>query len=182
MLAAEEVQRISDAALTDEALQLAYEDAYGNLDPETEYNASHILVDTEEEAQALITELEGGADFATVAQERSTGPSGPNGGQLGWFGKGAMVAPFEEAVVAMEAGAISVPVQTQFGWHVIRLNETRLKSAPAIEEVRGQLSESLQRQAIEDRVAELTDGAEIDRLEPGTIDASVLNDISLVTE
>ena len=180
--AAEEIQRIADAAVTDEALQAAYESTFGEMEPETEYNASHILVETEEEAQALVEELEGGADFATLAQEKSTGPSGPNGGQLGWFGMGAMVQPFEEAVVAMDAGTISAPVQTQFGWHVIRLNETRLKDAPALEEVRGELSETLRREAIEARVAELTDGAEIDRIESGTIDPNVLNDLSIVTE
>ena len=178
--AAEEIQNITDAALTDEALAAAYEAAYGNVEPETEFNASHILVETEEEAQALVTELEGGADFATLAQEKSTGPSGPNGGQLGWFGLGAMVAPFEEAVVAMDAGTISAPVQTQFGWHVIRLNETRLKNAPALEEVRGELMESVRRTAIEARVAELTESAEIDRPESGSIDPMILNDISLI--
>ena len=180
--AAEEIQRIANEAVTDEALQTAYETAFGNAEPETEYNASHILVETEEEARALITELEGGADFATLAQEKSTGPSGPNGGQLGWFGKGAMVAPFEEAVVAMEPGTVSAPVQTQFGWHVIRLNETRLKDAPALEEVQGDLAETLRREAIEARVSELTDGAQIDRVEAGTIDPNVLNDLSIVTE
>lgn len=180
--ASEEIQRITEAALTDEALQTAYEQNYGDVEPETEYNASHILVETQEEAQALVTELEGGADFATLAQEKSTGPSGPNGGQLGWFGTGAMVQPFEEAVVAMEPETISAPVQTQFGWHVIRLNETRLKDAPALEEVRGTLSETLQREAIEARVAQLTEGAAIDRVEAGEIDPNLLNDLSLVAE
>ncbi|WP_413717848.1 peptidylprolyl isomerase [Silicimonas sp. MF1-12-2] len=180
--AAEEIQRITDSAISEDAVQKAYDAAYANAEPETEYNASHILVATEEEAQALIDELAGGADFATLAQEKSTGPSGPNGGQLGWFGPGAMVAPFEEAVVAMEVGTVSVPVQTQFGWHVIRLNETRLKDAPALDAVRGELSEALRREAIESRVVELTEGASIDRVEAGSIDPNVLNDISIVIE
>ena len=180
--AAEEIQRITESAVSEEALQAAYEAAFANVEPATEYNASHILVPTEEEAQALIEELAGGADFATLAQEKSTGPSGPNGGQLGWFGLGAMVAPFEEAVVAMEVGTVSEPVQTQFGWHVIRLNETRLKDAPALDEVRGDLAETLRREAIENRLSELTEGAKIDRVEAGTIDPNVLNDISIVIE
>jgi peptidyl-prolyl cis-trans isomerase C len=180
--AAEEIQRITDSAVSEEALQAAYDSAFANVEPETEYNASHILVPTEEEARALIDELAGGADFATLAQEKSTGPSGPNGGQLGWFGPGAMVAPFEEAVVAMEVGTISEPVQTQFGWHVIRLNETRLKDAPALDDVRGELAENLRREAIESRISELTEGSEIDRVEAGTIDPNVLNDISIVIE
>ncbi|MEM9425734.1 MAG: peptidylprolyl isomerase [Pseudomonadota bacterium] len=178
--AAEELRTIVDAAMTDEAIQQAYDEAFGNTDPETEYNASHILVESEEEAATLVTDLEGGADFAELAMEKSTGPSGPRGGELGWFGAGAMVAPFEEAVVALEVGAISAPVQTQFGWHVIKLNETRLKEAPSLEEVRGQLQESIQTQAVEARVAEVTEGADITRITLEEIDPTVLNDMSLL--
>ena len=166
--------------MTDEAIQAAYEDTYGNAEPETEYNASHILVETEEEAVALVTELEGGADFAELAMEKSTGPSGPRGGALGWFGTGAMVAPFEEAVVALEAGAISAPVQTQFGWHVIKLNETRIKDAPPLEQVRGDLEETIQTQAIEAHIAELTEGAEITRVTVEEVDPALLGDPSLL--
>lgn len=180
--AATAAQRAVDEALTVEALQSAYQETYGSAERETEYDASHILVATEEEALALIAELEGGADFAELAQQKSTGPSGPNGGQLGWFGKGMMVPEFENAVVAMEAGTISAPVQTQFGWHVIRLNETRLKDAPSLEEVRGELTDTLRREAIEGRVAELTESAQIDRIEAGSIDPAVLNDVSLISE
>lgn len=178
--AAEELRGVVDAAMTDEALQEAYDRLYGAVDPETEYNASHILVETEEEAAALVTELEGGADFAELAKEKSTGPSGPRGGELGWFGKGAMVAPFEEAVVAMEAGAISAPVQTQFGWHVIKLNETRIKDAPTLEEVRGNLEADIQAAVVQERIDELTEGAEITRTTVEEIDPAVLNDMSLL--
>lgn len=178
--AAEELRAVVDAAMTDEAIQQAYDEAFGNTDPETEYNASHILVASEEEAATLVTDLEGGADFAELAMEKSTGPSGPRGGELGWFGTGAMVAPFEEAVVALEVGAISAPVQTQFGWHVIKLNETRLKEAPSLEEVRGQLQENIQTQAVEARVAEVTEGADITRMTVEDIDPTVLNDMSLL--
>ena len=100
--ASEVIAEISAEAVTDEALQAAYDARFVGVEPGQEYNASHILVETEEEAMALIEELNGGADFATLAQEKSTGPSGPNGGQLGWFGTGAMVKPFEDAVVSME--------------------------------------------------------------------------------
>ena len=180
--AAEAVQDIAEMATTEEAIQAAYDETFGSVEPETEYNASHILVETEEEAAALVTELEGGADFATLAREKSTGPSGPNGGELGWFGLGRMVPAFEEAVVAMEVGTVSAPVQTQFGWHVIRLNETRLKGAPALEEVRGDLTQTVQRQAIEAHVADLMEAAEIDRIEEGEIDPSILDNFSLVEE
>ena len=176
----EEVQRVASAAATAEALQEAYDRAYGSVEPQTEYNASHILVATEEEAQALAAELEGGADFATLAMERSTGPSGPAGGELGWFARGAMVPPFDAAVAAMEAGAISDPVQTQFGWHVIKLNETRIKDVPAIAEVQGELLGGIQRAAIESRLEELRAGADISRMTADDIDPVVLDDLSLV--
>jgi len=180
--AAEEIQRVAEASMTDEAIQAAYEEAYGNIDPEQEYNASHILVETEDEAKELVTMLQDGADFAELAMEKSTGPSGPRGGELGWFGKGAMVAPFEEAVLSMEVGAVSAPVQTQFGWHVIKLNETRLKDAPSLEEVRGQLAEELRVKAIEAHVAKLTEAAEITQMATDEIDPAILNDISQLME
>ena len=180
--AAEELRRVVDAAMTDAAIQQAYDEAFGSADPETEYNASHILVETEEEAATLVTDLEGGADFAELAIEKSTGPSGPRGGELGWFGTGAMVAPFEEAVVALEVGMVSAPVETQFGWHVIKLNETRIKEAPSLDDVRGQLQEGIQTQAIEARVAEVTEGAEITRTTIEEIDPTILNDMSLLEE
>ena len=180
--AAEEVRRIMVGAVSDDGLHTAYEQAYGYVEPETEYNASHILVETEEEAAALVEELNSGADFATLAKEKSTGPSGPNGGELGWFGKGRMVAPFEEAVVAMEAGTVSNPVQTQFGWHVIRLNETRLKDAPTLDQVREQLAETIRGDALNARIDELMASATVDRVEAGSVDASVLNDLSLISE
>lgn len=178
--ASEELQGVVAAAMTDEALQEAYNRLYGEVDPETEYNASHILVETEEEAAALVTDLEGGADFAELAKEKSTGPSGPRGGELGWFGKGAMVAPFEEAVVAMDVGSVSAPVQTQFGWHVIKLNETRMKDAPTLDDVRGELEQEIQSAAIQARVDELTEGAEITRTTVEEIDPTLLNDMSLL--
>lgn len=178
--ASDAIQQVIEEAVSEEALQAAYERLYGETEPESEFNASHILVETEEEAKALVAELEAGADFAELAKEKSTGPSGPGGGQLGWFGKGAMVPPFEEAVLEMEVGAISAPVQTQFGWHVIKLNETRVKDAPPFDTVRGQLTENIQRSAVEARVAELTEGAEITRATVEDIDPAVLNDMSLL--
>jgi peptidyl-prolyl cis-trans isomerase C len=180
--AAQVIRQIASTSTTEEALQAAYDTAFGNAEPETEYNASHILVATEDEAKALVDELDSGADFATLAQERSTGPSGPSGGLLGWFGVGAMVPPFEAAVVAMEPETISQPVQTQFGWHVIRLNETRLKEAPDLDAVRDQLVEQLQREAIEAAVASLTTGADITRKTPQDVDPLLLDDLSLVGE
>ncbi len=180
--AAEVITEISSDATTDAALKAAYDMAYGGTEPETEYNASHILVETEDEAKALVEELGNGADFAELAQEKSTGPSGPNGGQLGWFGVGAMVPQFEAAVVAMDIETVSGPVQTQFGWHVIRLNETRLKEAPALDEVRAEIVDQIQREAIDARVAELSDGADITRKTTTDVDPKLLDDFSLLGE
>ncbi|MDJ1009562.1 MAG: peptidylprolyl isomerase [Paracoccaceae bacterium] len=182
ILANQAIGAIAANAATDEALAAAYEEQFASAEPDTEYNASHILVETEEEAAAIVEELQGGADFATLAQERSTGPSGPNGGLLGWFGAGAMVEPFETAVMALEAGAISEPVQTQFGWHVILLNETRLAEAPPLEAVRGELTEQLQRAAVDDRIAELTEAGDVDRSAGDALDPAVLNDPALIPQ
>lgn len=139
IMASERIESLLDEAMTDEALQEAYDARFADFVPSEEYNAAHILVETEEEAAALVTELEGGADFAELAKEKSTGPSGPNGGDLGWFGTGMMVPPFEAAVIELEAGDVSAPVQTQFGWHVILLKETRETTPPPLESVRQEL-------------------------------------------
>ncbi|MFQ6546955.1 peptidylprolyl isomerase [Aestuariibius sp. 2305UL40-4] len=178
--AGEVITEITESAVTEEALQEAYDTRFADVEPTQEYNASHILVETEEEAQEVITELEGGADFAELAQDRSTGPSGPNGGELGWFGPGMMVAPFEEAVVALEVGEVSGPVETQFGWHVIILNDSRQQEAPPIEQLRPELEAELQQAAIEARVNELTEGADITRPEAGDFDPAILNDLSIL--
>ncbi len=180
-LAGEALSAIAEGAVTDEALQTLYDERYASADPSQEYNAAHILVETEEAAQEVKTALDGGADFAELARERSTGPSGPNGGDLGWFEKGMMVEPFEQAVVALEPGQISDPVETQFGWHVVKLNEVRLKEAPAIDDVRAELEEELQRQAVEDAVTAATDGAEITRNDEG-LDPTVLRNLDLVQQ
>lgn len=178
-LAGEALAAVADAAVTETAVAEAYAAQFADIAPEAEFNASHILVETREAAQEIRDALDGGADFATLAQERSVGPSGPNGGALGWFGPGMMVKPFEDAVLAMQAGQVAGPVETQFGWHVIRLNETRLKEAPSLDEVRGELEQALRRQAIEARMEALTEAADITRNE-AVIDPATLRDMSLV--
>ena len=150
---------------------------YIDAEPEPEFNASHILVETKEEADAIKTELDGGADFAELAKEKSTGPSGPGGGSLGWFGPGMMVPAFEEAVAGMEAGSVSEPVETQFGWHVIKLNETRTAEAPALEGVREELETQIRQTKVQEAIESLTEAAEVDRSAAEGIDPSVLNNI-----
>lgn len=168
------------AAMTDEAIQAAYDERYADMEPETEYNASHILVETEDEAKAIKKQLDEGADFAELAKEKSTGPSGPNGGSLGWFGKGMMVKPFEDAVVVMKAGDISDPVKTQFGWHVLKLNETRLKDAPALEDVKDELEAEIQKKLVEQIMADATKDAEVTRADEETVPPSVLSHPELI--
>jgi len=181
--AVEAAERISAERVTDEAIQGAYDESYGASEPGKEYNASHILVETQDEAQAIVEELSGGADFAEIAQERSKDPgSGQAGGELGWFGAGMMVQPFEDAVVALEPGAVSAPVETQFGWHVIRLNETRPIPIPTLEEVRDELASQLEQQAVEAAIAELEESADITRVEAGQIDPAVIGNVNLLEE
>ncbi|WP_417740789.1 peptidylprolyl isomerase [Salipiger sp.] len=182
LLAGEVVKAVAEDAVTDEAVQAAYEADYTGEDMGKEFNASHILVETEEEAQALVEELNGGADFAELAREKSTGPSGPNGGELGWFSAGMMVEPFQEAVEALEDGAVSEPVQTQFGWHVIKLNETRAKEAPTLDEVRGEIEMSLQQQAVEKYIDETLASAEVTRMDKSEADVSALSNMQLLED
>jgi len=180
MMAGEVLNSALENVVTDEALQAAFDSRYANAPETLEYDASHILVATKEEALALIEELNGGADFADLAKAKSTGPSGAGGGGLGWFGPGMMVKPFEDAVVEMEAGDVSAPVQTQFGWHVIKLNETRTATGPTLDEVRQELSDEIQQKAFADILAVLTGKADIDRPDTSGIDPAVLRQIDLV--
>lgn len=179
LVAGEAIEKILATAVTDEALQAAYDATYANAEPTKEFNASHILVETEDEAKAIVEELKGGADFAATAREKSTGPSGPGGGSLGWFGPGAMVPEFETAVATMEPGGISDPVQTQFGWHVIKLNEVRNADAPAMEDVRAELEQQVRSEAVTAAVDALVADADVNRDGAEGIDPSVLSTLTL---
>ncbi len=179
LIAGEAIEKILASAVSDEAVQAAYDATYANAEPTKEFNASHILVETEDEAKAIVEELKGGADFAATAREKSTGPSGPGGGSLGWFGAGAMVPEFETAVAAMEAGDISDPVQTQFGWHVIKLNEVRNAEAPALEDVREELEQQVRSEAVTAAVDALVADADVNRDGAEGIDPSVLSTLTL---
>ncbi len=182
LLAAEAIDALLAAQMSDEAVQAAYDAKYADAQPETEWNASHILVETEEKAADLAKQARDGADFAELAKANSTGPSGPNGGQLGWFGTGMMVPAFEQAVAAMQAEQVSDPVQTQFGWHVIRLNETRMAAAPELAEVRPEIEAELQQKLIEEQLAKLAQGANIDQSAAAGLDKSLLSRIDLLEE
>ena len=177
LTAGEAVEGIMAEAVSDEELQAAYDAEYKDAEPGQEFNASHILVESEEEAKAIKEELDGGADFAEVAREKSTGPSGPSGGTLGWFGPGMMVPEFEEAVAGMEADSISDPIKTQFGWHVIKLNETRTTEAPELDEVREELETQIRQTKVQEAIEGLTEAAEVDRSGADGIDPTVLKNV-----
>ena len=160
--AAKAIEVALEAAITEEDIQAAYDAEFGDVDPQEEFNASHILVATEEEAIAVKEAIDGGANFAATAREKSTGPSGPNGGELGWFGTGMMVPSFEAATIALEVGEVSDPVETQFGWHVITLNDTRQKEIPTLEQARDNIQARLAQEAAIDIIDNAANGAEIE--------------------
>lgn len=175
--------RAAEAAVTDEAITAAYDAfvlEFSGQEPTPEFNAAHILVETEEQATALRAELEEGADFATLARENSTDGAAAGGGALGWFGPGMMIPAFEEAVMAMEAGDISQPIETQFGWHIVQLNETRMSSAPALDDVREELAAEIQREAARNLIEDLKAATSISRdfedLDPGVLSNVALED------
>lgn len=169
-----------ESPVSDEELRAAYNAKFEEYQGPTEYDASHILVDTQEEADAIRAEIVGGADFATMAKEKSTGPSGPSGGALGWFGAGAMVPAFETAVTALSVGEVSNPVKTQFGWHLIILNDTRVDDTPTFDENRGELMGEVQGQKLDAFIASLTTASDIDRSMAKKIDPSVIKQTSLL--
>lgn len=182
MRAVQTVNALLGDVVNEESIQAAYDAEFGNFEGEDEFDASHILVATEEEAKEIKTLLDDGGDFAETAKEKSTGPSGPNGGSLGWFGKGQMVPEFENAVVALEKGQISDPVQTQFGWHLIILNDTRKSEAPELDAVREQLAQSLQQDAIQAKIDELTQQSQIERPALDGVGPEVIRQIDLIQE
>ena len=150
-------------AVTEEAVRADYDKFVADFVPADEIRASHILVATEEEAKTVEADLAAGGDFATIAKEKSIDPGAANGGDLGFFGKGMMVAPFEAAAFALtDVGQVSAPVQSQFGWHVIRLEEKRQSTPPAFEQVASQLQQQLLMNTFDDTVARLMDGVAID--------------------
>ncbi len=166
--------------ITDETLQAAYEARFADSTPVKEFNAAHILVKTEDEAKEIRKLLDEGADFAELAKEKSTGPSGASGGSLGWFGPGMMVKPFEDAVMTLKAGQLSDPIKTQFGWHILILKETRLKETPSLESIKAELEAEIQQKAVKDIISDLTNNAKITRAEEGSIPVSILNNTDLI--
>jgi peptidyl-prolyl cis-trans isomerase C len=160
------LQQVVAAAISDADLQEAYQAAIADFEPEEQIHARHILVASEEDARAVIAEIEGGAAFEDVAKEKSTGPTGPNGGDLGFFTRGQMVPAFEDAAFALNVGEISEPIQSEFGWHVIKLEERGETSPPSFD----QLAQQLRQQVFQERYRAAVDAlraqAAIEYLDP----------------
>lgn len=169
-------------AVTDESIAVAYAafvEAYGAAEPVPEWNAAHILVRTEEEARAAAEAIAGGRDFGDLAREVSTDGAARQGGDLGWFGPGMMIPEFEEAVRALEPGQVSEPIQTRFGWHLVRLADRRIASVPPLEQMRDQLIEELQREVVQSMIGSLRGTAQVEDLSSG-IDPEVLRRTDLM--
>ena len=180
LLAAEVIEDVMRDAAGDDAIRAAYEARYADGFGAEEFDAAHILVETEEEALEVRQMIEDGADFAETAKAKSTGPSGPSGGALGWFGAGQMVPEFEAAVLELEPGQMSAPVQTQFGWHIIKLNDKRRAEAPQLEDVRDELAEELQRDAITARVEALVAASDVEHPEVEGLSPEIILDVDML--
>ncbi|MBX9909894.1 MAG: peptidylprolyl isomerase [Beijerinckiaceae bacterium] len=153
-------------AATPEAARKLFDDTVKSLTPEEEVNARHILVEEEAQAKAVVERLKKGEDFAKVAGEISKDPgSGKEGGSLGWFSKDRMVPEFAEAAFKLTKGQLSEPVKSQFGWHVIRLEDRRTKPAPDFAAVKPQIDQYLERKAQQDIIVALRDNAKVERLD-----------------
>ncbi|MDX3808452.1 peptidylprolyl isomerase [Bosea thiooxidans] len=157
---------IGKKAVTEEAAKKLYEDTTKAMAPEEEAHARHILVETEDQAKAVEERLKKGEDFAKVAADVSKDPgSGKEGGDLGWFTKDRMVPEFAEAAFKLKKGEVSAPVKSQFGWHVIKLEDKRTKPLPEFSAVKPQIDQYLERKAQQDTVLALREKAKVERLD-----------------
>ncbi|KWV53084.1 peptidylprolyl isomerase [Bradyrhizobium macuxiense] len=159
------------AATTDEAMKKVYDEAAKQITGEQEVRARHILVETEDEAKAIKAELDKGADFAELAKKKSKDPGASDGGDLGFFTKEQMVPEFSAVAFSLEPGKISDPVKSQFGWHIIKVEEKRNRKAPDFDQVKGQIETYVTRKAQADYVAKLREAAKIERTEVAKTDA-----------
>jgi peptidyl-prolyl cis-trans isomerase C len=153
------------AATTDEAMKKVYEEAAKEITGEQEVHARHILVETEDEAKTVEDELKKGADFAELAKKKSKDPGASDGGDLGFFTKDQMVPEFSAVAFALEPGKVSDPVKSQFGWHVIKVEEKRNRKAPDFEQVKGQIETYVTRKAQADYVTKLREAAKVERMD-----------------
>ncbi|HLS18448.1 MAG TPA: peptidylprolyl isomerase, partial [Paracoccaceae bacterium] len=164
--------------VNDEAVDAYYNEHFTEAEPVKQVRAAHILVEDEETAKEIKAKLDEGEDFAALASEYGTDATAERGGDLGWFSHEDMVPPFADAAFAMEPGTVSEPVQTSFGWHIIKLNETRTRPVPPLSAVKGEIVTELAEKARAEILAEISEGVEIERkdddLPPAVIRADAL--------
>jgi peptidyl-prolyl cis-trans isomerase C len=159
------LQSEAKSAVTDSAMQQVYQDASKQVAGEKEVRARHILVASEDEAKTVVAELNKGTDFAELARQRSKDSSAAQGGDLDYFTKDQMVPEFAEMAFKLEKGQTSEPVKTQFGWHVIRVEDKRDRQMPPFEKVKDQIETYLVRKSQAELITKLRDGAKIERLD-----------------
>jgi peptidyl-prolyl cis-trans isomerase C len=159
------LQDAGKAAMTDDAMHKVYDEAIKQTSNEQEVHARHILVPTESEAKDIEAQLKSGADFATLAKQKSKDPGAAEGGDLGYFTKDQMVPEFADAAFKLDKGQISDPVKTQFGWHIIQVEDKRIKPTPTYDQVKGQLENYVARRAQADLVDNLRKSATIERFD-----------------
>jgi peptidyl-prolyl cis-trans isomerase C len=170
------LQNTAKAAETDAEMHKVYDEAVKEMGTEQEVHARHILVETEAEAKAIEVELKKGADFAEEAKKKSKDPSAAtNGGDLGYFTKDQMVPEFTEAAFKLDKGQISDPIHTQFGWHIIKVEDKRAKPTPSYEEVKSQVQNYIARRAQAQLVDSLHKTARIERLDQPKAPSPMLN-------
>lgn len=157
------IKQVIRPQVTDELAEERYVELLARFEPQTQIRARHILVETKEAAAALIVELDDGKDFAELARQKSTGPSAPNGGDLGFFNATEMIEPFKTATSTMTVGQYSKePVKSQFGWHVLKLEETRQSTAPTYEQSATQLKQQILNELYDKKLVELRKDAKIE--------------------
>ena len=158
------IQKVIDQKVNDEAIQKVYDEDLKEHPPQIEIRASHILVKTEDEAKEIIKQIEGGADFAAIAKEKSIDKgSGQNGGDLNWFTKDTMVKEFSDAAFAMQRGDVSkVPVKSQFGWHIIKITDSRMQTPVPLEQRKDDIRKALSQEAVHQEVQNLIGAAKIE--------------------
>ena len=169
------LQDAGKAALTDATEHQVYDDAVKQVKNEEEVHARHILVPTEEEAKAILAQLKGGADFATLAKEKSKDPGAADGGDLGYFTKDQMVPEFAEVAFKLDKGQLSDPVKTQFGWHIIKVEDKRIKPTPTFEQVKPQIENYVAHRAQAELVENLRKAATVERLDKPAAPSPALN-------
>ena len=153
------------AAVTDAAMRKVYEEATKQMSAEQEVHARHILVESEDDAKKILADLKKGGDFAAIAKEKSKDPGASEGGDLGYFSKDQMVPEFSETAFKLDKGQLSDPVKTQFGWHIIKVEDKRTKPVPEFDKVKDQIETYVSRKAQAELITKLRDTAKVERLD-----------------